>query len=72
MIYSWRCESCSKVTDCTRKLADIDIPPETCEHCQAPQFIERVIVRPDNCKGYILLGSGWHNDLYTKYRSIKE
>jgi predicted nucleic acid-binding Zn ribbon protein len=59
--YAWKCASCDQVTDCFRAIADIEISPEQCDHCEEPKFEERVISRPEACKGYILMdtGMGW-------------
>jgi predicted nucleic acid-binding Zn ribbon protein len=72
MIYPWLCKTCDQVTDVIRALADIDLPPEACEHCSSKE-LKRVIIRPDKVKGVILMdtGTGFHDHNYTRYRSIK-
>lgn len=69
MVYVWQCAMCPETAEVIRKVDDIDVPPEICEHCHSSSFSGRVIVRPSNCKGYILQGTGWHDDQYTKHRS---
>lgn len=64
MIYVWQCTNAHN-TEVQRSVANIDVPPEKCEACEATE-LTRIIVRPNNVKGYILEGGGWHENLYTK------
>ncbi len=72
MVYSWKCSACEKITDTVQSVANIDVKPEKCDHCTSTSFTTRVIVRPANCKGVILLGeTGWHDKEYSRTRSIR-
>ncbi len=72
MIYTWTCQSCDHVTDVNRSVKDIEVPPECCEGCKGHALKRTIPKRPDNIKGFILLGdSGWHHTDYTQYRSVK-
>ena len=70
MYYSWLCED-GHETEVERKLADIDVAPERCSACTKVPNKRIILVNKSGVKGFILEGSGWHNDNYSKYRSIK-
>lgn len=66
MTYSWKCAACEQVMEVERKLADIDVGPESCE-CGSTKFTGRVILPPRSkrIKGFILEGDrGWHHTDY--------
>lgn len=72
MIYVWKCDRCHGQTEVVRPVADIDIPPDQCGSCGQDDSLKRIIVRPRNVKGVILLGeTGWHDKEYTQHRSIR-
>ena len=65
--YNWKCKKCGTVTDVFRKVADYEQPPDDgCPKCKGTD-LERTI----EAKTFILLGGDWHDDNYTKTRSIK-
>lgn len=71
--YDWECRECTEVTQVTHSSSkQYDVPPENgCEKCGS-KSLDKIIVRPANCKGVILLGeTGWHHTDYSKYRSIR-
>lgn len=57
-MYPWKCDKCDAITDAIRSMENIDLPPDSCDSCGSTTFKERIIVRPENCKGYILVDSG--------------
>lgn len=62
MIYPWICKECGKVTDAIRRLSEIDIPPEKCDHCSSTNFSSRTVeLNSAGVKGFILVdnGVGW-------------
>lgn len=71
-LYTWKCDKCDQLTEVIQKMVDSEVPPPKCDHCESTTFAHSVIVRPTNCKGFILEGdSGWHHTDYTKYRSVR-
>lgn len=72
--YTWLCD-CGHETIVSRKMSDIDVPPDNgCEQCQSKD-LKRIISLGDkkNVKGFILVEGGtakWHNEGYSKTRSI--
>lgn len=67
MLYSWKCK-CGEITEVVRSMKDIDVPPDACETCGHMDLVRTIIV-DSKSKNFVLNGSGWHNDQYTKTRS---
>ena len=66
--YSYKCK-CGTTTDVVRPMKDIDLPPDNgCESCGSKD-VERTIVIDPKSKNFVLNGTGWHADQYTKTRS---
>lgn len=65
MVYTWSCPE-SHLTEVTRSVADIDVPPDDgCVTC-ASRELHRIIVRPAGVQGYILEGHTWARDGYVR------
>lgn len=65
IIYVWKCPE-EHVTEVTRRVADMDTPPDDgCETCKSRE-LTRIIVRPKGVQGYILEGTGWAFDGYVR------
>lgn len=70
MTYCWSCSKCERITNVSRAVKDIDVPPDSCEHCDSTSFSHRAIVRDNPSVKQVILadtGMGWpSHSFYTK------
>lgn len=71
-LYDWECAECSTITEVIRPSKDYLIPPDDgCQKCGCKE-LNKIIIRPEKVKGYLLLGDKhWHSCEYTATRSIR-
>ncbi len=72
MIYMWKCAKCDHITETTRSVADIDVPPaEGCEKCNSVE-VKRGIYKWSRTQVSLVHGgtSPWHDEQYIGKRGI--
>lgn len=69
MRYDWKCQSCADVIIIERPMAQSDVGPDDPCQCGAHEY-KKMIAIDVKSKNFILEGRGWHDQCYSKTRSI--
>ncbi len=72
-IYDFQCEKCDHVTAVSMKMSEYTGEPPTsgCEKCGAKEMYRKIQWKKEQT-GLVWGGTcGWHNEIYSRTRSIK-